>query len=56
MYQGSTIARYISTPGTQIVRRSADHSRRSPRNSRMMHSARNGAMGPLASVAAAPKK
>ena len=56
MYHGSTIARYRSTPGIQIVRRSAVHSRRSPRNKRMMHSARNGAIGPLASVAAAPKK
>jgi len=43
-------------PGIQMVRRKADHSRLRPRNSRMMPSARKGATGPLASVAAAPKK
>src|SRR3984957_15480144 len=39
-----------------IVRRSADHSRRRPKNNKIMNNARNGATGPLARVAAAPKK
>src|ERR1700722_19482580 len=39
-----------------MVRRSNDHSRRSPAKRRMMQSARNGATGPFARVAAAPKK
>src|ERR1700735_2072079 len=56
MYQGKTITRYNRMPGTHIVRRRAAHSRRSPTNKRMMKSARNGATGPLARVATAPKK
>src|ERR1700733_2170433 len=39
-----------------MVRRSAVHSRRSPKNKRMMKNVRNGATGPLAKVATAPKK
>src|SRR5882757_1216329 len=43
-------------PGNQIVLRKADHSRRSPRNRTIIVSARKGATGPFARVAAAPKK
>src|SRR5689334_5124093 len=39
-----------------MVLRSRDHSRRSPANNRIMARARKGATGPLARVAAAPKK
>src|SRR5580693_65264 len=56
MYHGKTIARYSRTPGHQKVRRRAIHSRRSPTNRRMMKRARNGATGPFAKVATAPKK
>src|ERR1700735_764413 len=56
MYQGSTMIRKRVTPGHQMVRRRSDHSRRRPAKSRIMLSARNGATGPLARVAAAPKK
>src|ERR1700722_6182970 len=56
MYQGSTMTRYSRTPGSQMVRRRTDHSRRRPAKRRMMARARNGATGPLARGAAAPKK
>src|SRR5580698_8941776 len=56
MYQGRTMIRYSMTPGHQMVRRRRDHSRRRPAKRRMMERARKGATGPLARVAAAPKK
>src|SRR5690349_6552929 len=56
MYQGRTITIYSEIPGHQMVRRRSDHSRRNPAKRRMIARARNGATGPLASVAAAPKK
>src|ERR1700748_460597 len=43
-------------PGTQMVRRSSDHSRRNAMNAKMIASARNGATGPFAKVAAPLKK
>src|SRR5258705_145132 len=43
-------------PGIQMVRRSSDHSRRNAVNKKIMANAINGATGPLASVASAPKK
>src|SRR5580698_762912 len=43
-------------PGTQMVRRSSDHSRRKAMKAKMMASARKGATGPLANVAAPLKK
>src|SRR6185437_8792667 len=56
MNHGNTIAKYKTIPGIQIVRRNRDHSLRSAANRKIMQNAKNGATGPLASVAAPPKK